>query len=64
MGVRIPLDLLLLIIKNSNIDFTKRGWRLEVSKLINIHPQRADKFIKRYIPEVYIYCYKHQDKKE
>jgi hypothetical protein len=52
------------IIKNSNINFTKRGWRLEVSKLINIHPQRADKFIKRYIPEVYIYCYKHQDKKE
>jgi len=52
------------IIKNSNIDFSKRGWRLEVSKLINIHPQRADKFIKKYIPEVYIYCYKHQDKKE
>lgn len=48
-------------IKESNIDFTKRGWRVELSKIINIHPQRADKFIELYIPEIYDSLYKHKD---
>lgn len=50
-------------IKESNIDFTKRGWRLEVAKLINISPQRADKFIKLFLPEKYNCLYKHKDKR-
>ncbi len=49
-------------LKEANIDFTKRGWRLEVAKIIDIHPQRADKFIKHYIPEKYNDLYKHKDK--
>lgn len=48
-------------LKKTDIDFTKRGWRLEVAKIIDIHPQRADKFIKRYIPEKYNDLYKHKD---
>ncbi len=51
------------IIKDNNIDFTKRGWRLKIASLINIQPQRADKFIKLYIPEEYNNLYKHKDRK-
>lgn len=50
-------------IVNSNIDFSKRGWRLEVFKITGIHPQRADKFILKYFPEKKDILYKHKDKK-
>jgi hypothetical protein len=36
-------------IKNSNIDFSKKTWGIEVSKLLNCSPQYALKFVKENI---------------
>ena len=47
----------------AEIDFTQRGWRLKVEKVTGIHPQRADKFIIKYFPELKDILYKHKDKK-
>jgi len=47
------------IILNSNIDFTKRGWRLLLSKMLNMTPQWSGKFIQQYIPKLWEKCWKH-----
>lgn len=46
-------DLKLLII-NSNIDFNKKTWGVEVSKLLNKSPQYCLKLIKENFPEFII----------
>jgi hypothetical protein len=46
-------------IKESEIDFTQRGWRISVGKLIERTPQYSGKFIKKYLPEIWEICWKH-----
>ena len=48
------------LILNSNIDFTKNGWRLLLSKILNITPQWSGRFVQQYIPELWEKCNKHQ----
>lgn len=50
-------------IKNSNIDFLKSGWRIEVGKYMNWSPQYTGIFVEKYIPEIWNICFKHKDKK-
>jgi hypothetical protein len=40
------------LVKNSNIDFSKRGWRIVVSELIGKKPGKVKKWIKLYLPEI------------
>lgn len=47
-------------IQSSSIDFTKHGWRLELSKLMNWSPQYCGSFIKNHIPELWKKCKKHK----
>lgn len=37
----------------SNIDFSKFGWVNKVSELIKIKPQKVNKWMKRFLPELY-----------
>ncbi len=48
------------IILNSNTDFTKPGWRLLLSKILNMTPQWSGRFVQHYIPELWEKCSKHQ----
>lgn len=48
---------------NSNIDFTKNGWRLVLGDKLNWTPQYAGIFVKKYVPEVWNICFKHVDRK-
>ena len=41
------------VIEKCNIDFSKYGWVKEVSKLLNISPQKVSRWMKRYCPEIY-----------
>ncbi|HEX5186508.1 MAG TPA: hypothetical protein VFV86_06420 [Nitrososphaeraceae archaeon] len=52
----------ILLIKNSNIDFSKKGWRLEVSKILNLTPQASGNFVRKNIPEIWNTCFKHIDR--
>jgi very-short-patch-repair endonuclease len=40
------------LVKNSNINFSKRGWRIAVSELIGKNPGKVKKWIKLYLPEI------------
>jgi very-short-patch-repair endonuclease len=40
------------LVKNSDIDFLKRGWRIAVSELIGKKPGKVKKWIKLYLPEI------------
>ena len=40
------------IIQNSNIDFSKQTWGIEVSKLIDKTPQWSLKFVKKHLPHL------------
>ncbi len=51
------------IIINSNIDFNKHGWRLELAKLLNVTPQSCGKYLSKYVPEIWKTCFKHIDRK-
>lgn len=46
-------------INNSNIDFTKRGWTVKLSKLINRTPSYSNKIIKEKFPKIWEICCKH-----
>jgi len=46
--VRKDLELL----KNCNIDFSKYGWVTELSILLNKKPQKINKWLKTYAPEI------------
>jgi hypothetical protein len=45
------LELIKQKIKNSKIDFSKKTWGVEISKLLNKSPQYCLKFIKKNFPE-------------
>jgi predicted RNA-binding Zn-ribbon protein involved in translation (DUF1610 family) len=55
------LQLKINLITTSNINFDKRGWVLEVSKLLNIKPQSVKQWMVREIPEFHKNCYHHAD---
>lgn len=40
-------------VKQANIDFTKFGWVAKLSTVIGICPQKASKWLKRFMPDVY-----------
>lgn len=40
------------MVKNSNIDFIKFGWVQKVAELIKIQPQRVNRFMKKYLPDI------------
>ena len=45
-------------ILNSNIDFTKRGWVRDVSKLTGKHIGNVTQWMKRYMPDFLKNCYR------
>jgi 5-methylcytosine-specific restriction endonuclease McrA len=40
------------MVRNSNIDFTKFGWVQKVANLIAKHPQKINKWMKKYLPDI------------
>ena len=46
----------------SNIDFTKFGWVKKVALLISKKHQKVNKWMKKYLPEIYLNAYKKQVK--
>lgn len=42
----------------SDVDFTRYGWVGEVAKRINIKPQKVNKIMKTYLPNIYETAYK------
>ena len=46
-------------IKESGIDFTKKGWGSKLSKIINRSPAWTLKWVKNNIPDLYSICFKH-----
>jgi hypothetical protein len=45
-------------IRESNIDFTKRGWGKEVAKILGTQQQRVANWMRKYVPDLYkITCY-------
>lgn len=48
------------LIKNSNIDFNKKGWGMKVSKLIGLTPCAALGFVRREMPEFANNCHQHE----
>lgn len=41
------------IVENCDIDFSKFGWGVKLSKILGISPQKSAKWMKRYFPDVY-----------
>jgi 5-methylcytosine-specific restriction endonuclease McrA len=49
-------------VQDSNIDFTKFGWVGEVARLLDIRPQKVNKWIRKYMPIFYEqHCFKRSD---
>ena len=46
------------------VNFDKKGWRIEVSKILNISPQAVKQWMIREMPEYYKKCWSHKDNKE
>jgi 5-methylcytosine-specific restriction endonuclease McrA len=46
------------IVKKSNVDFSKFGWVKKVSELINKKPQKINKWMKKYLPDILKYAFK------
>ena len=46
------------LIRKSDIDFTKFGWVNKVAKLINKKPQKINKWMKKYLPDILNYAFK------
>lgn len=51
---------LIKLIRESGINFSISGWRIEVTKLTNFTPQYSGNFIKNNIPEIWETCFKHK----
>jgi hypothetical protein len=51
------------LIKNSNIDFNKKGWGKKVSELTGFTPSWSLKFVKKNFPEFANNCWQHSDNK-
>jgi hypothetical protein len=47
------------LLLESDIDFTKHGWRLKAAELLGCTPQWVGSFIKQQIPELWGKCSKH-----
>lgn len=47
------------LVKNSNIDFNKRGWGVKLGKLLGLTPFGAMNWLKKNIPQFYENCWKH-----
>lgn len=48
-----------LLILNSNIDYNKFGWGVQLSKLLNISPQKSKKWVQKNMTEFYAKnCYR------
>lgn len=41
------------IVETCDIDFSKFGWGVQLSKILGISPQKSAKWMKRYFPDVY-----------
>lgn len=41
------------IVETCDIDFSKFGWGVKLSKILGISPQKSSKWMKRYFPEKY-----------
>jgi very-short-patch-repair endonuclease len=50
------------IIKNSNIEFNKKGWRKDFIKLIDIDRQCINRFLLNYLPDVFFSIYNKESK--
>lgn len=37
----------------ANIDYTKFGWKTKIAKILNVAPQSAGRWLKKYMPEIY-----------
>lgn len=46
------------LVKNSDVDFTKFGWVNKIAKIINKKPQKINKWMKKYLPEILEYAFK------
>jgi hypothetical protein len=44
---------------SSNIDFTKKGWSIELGKIIGWTPQYTVKYVKINLPDIWGKCFKH-----
>lgn len=44
------------IVNNCNIDFSKNGWRKELSKMFGIVPSHVGEWLKNNMPEIYKKC--------
>lgn len=52
------IELIKTNLLNSNIDFNKFGWVNKASKIINIAPQKVNKWMKHNMEDFYKTCYK------
>lgn len=59
---KIKLENLKQQILNSGIDFSKKGWGVKLSKILNKTPQRTLKIVELYFPEIFVNCFKHNDR--
>jgi very-short-patch-repair endonuclease len=41
------------LVKNCDIDFSKFGWGVQLSKILEISPQKSAQWMKRYFPEIF-----------
>jgi hypothetical protein len=57
---KLTIESLKFKILENNIDFTKRGWRLEIAKILDVTPQYAGSFVKKYMFEIYNGAWKHK----
>lgn len=48
-------------IKNSDIDFSKFGWVQKVSEISGLAPQKINRLMKRYLPEILEMAFSRQD---
>lgn len=48
-------------ITNSKINFNKKGWQVQVAKILNIVPQAVKQWMVREMPDFYKNCWSHKD---
>jgi hypothetical protein len=50
-----------LLIPNLKIDWSKKGWGVELGKQLNKTPQYSIKIVKQLLPDLYQNCFKHEN---
>lgn len=48
------------LINNSNINFSKQGWVKQVSELVGMSHSHVSKFMRKFMPETYLICFKRK----